>query len=179
DRVTCFNPERFIVDLADGSSVGQPKPTCPGFAPFQGARFRNVLILNESVVISVLVHDFKLVYLTRFFAFHSFTPLFPRFEFRLIFGAARTAMLPAWLRYILVTSEGRRPAISAPNLGLKEMFSSAHGSSGSKPVKALIKLLSGQILCVQHDLKRVNSRARNFKILCVSVCVSPPRNAKE
>jgi hypothetical protein len=46
-------------------------------------------------------------------------------------------------------------------------------------VKALIKLLSGQILCVQHDLKRVNSRARSFKILCVSACVSPSRNAKE
>jgi len=29
----------------------------------------------------VLVHDFKLVYLTRFFAFHSFTPLLPRFRF--------------------------------------------------------------------------------------------------
>jgi hypothetical protein len=65
--------------------------------------------------------------------------------------------------------------------GLKEIFhrrcSSHFCSSGSKP--ALIKLLSGQILCVQHDLKRVNSRARKFKIRCVSVRVSPSRNAKE
>src|SRR6516165_703002 len=52
-------------------------------------------------------------------------------------------------------------------------------ASSGKPVEAPIELLSGQILCVQHDLKRVNSRARSFKIFCVSVCVTPSRNAKE
>src|SRR5262249_21009208 len=33
--------------------------------------------------------------------------------------------------------------------------------------------------CVQHDLKRINLRARSFKILCFTVCVSPSRNANE
>jgi hypothetical protein len=28
-------------------------------------------------------------------------------------------------------------------------------------------------------LKRVNSRALSFKVFCVSVCVTPSRNAKE
>jgi hypothetical protein len=38
-----------------------------------------------------------------------------------------------------------------------------------------------EVLCVHHDLKRVNSRALSFKrkIVCISVCVSPPRNANE
>jgi hypothetical protein len=44
-----------------------------------------------------------------------------------------------------------------------------------------LKLQTGQILCVHHDLKRVNSRALKFKrkIVCISVCVSPSRNANE
>src|SRR5262245_17028814 len=46
-------------------------------------------------------------------------------------------------------------------------------ASSGKPVEAPIELLSGQILCVQHHLKRVNSRARSFKVFCVSVCVTP------
>src|SRR5262249_48370667 len=71
DRVISRYPERFIVKLVDGSSVGEPKPAWPGREPFEGRRFYNVLIFNQSVFVSLVVSDFKLVYLPRFSDLHS------------------------------------------------------------------------------------------------------------
>jgi hypothetical protein len=69
------NLEGTVVELVNGSAIAQAKQTRSGFDPFEGRLLRPFLILKNSVFLSVIVNEFKFVYLVGFSVFHSPSPL--------------------------------------------------------------------------------------------------------
>jgi hypothetical protein len=62
--------EGIIVNLVDSSAVAQAKGSRSGFGPFERLRFCPFLILKSCVFLSVIVNEFKFVYLACFSVFH-------------------------------------------------------------------------------------------------------------
>jgi hypothetical protein len=67
--------EGIVVKLVNGSAVAQAKLTRSGFDPFEGRLFCPFLILKDGVFLSVIVNEFKFVYLVSSSVFHSHSPL--------------------------------------------------------------------------------------------------------
>ncbi len=63
--------EGIVVNLVDSSAVAQAKRSRSGFGPFERLRFCPFLIFKSGVFLSVIVNEFKFVYLTCFSIFHS------------------------------------------------------------------------------------------------------------
>ena len=61
----------IVVNLVNSSAVAQAEPTRSGFDPFEGRLFCPFLIFKNSVFLSVIVNEFKFVYLVSFSVFHS------------------------------------------------------------------------------------------------------------
>jgi len=69
------DPEGIVVKLVNGRAVAQAKLTRSGFDPFEGRLFCPLLILKDGVFLSVIVNEFKFVYLASSSVFHSHSPL--------------------------------------------------------------------------------------------------------
>ena len=65
------NFEGIVVNLVDSSAVAQAKRSRPGFGPFERLRFCSFLIFKSCVFLSMIVNEFKFVYLACFSVFHS------------------------------------------------------------------------------------------------------------
>src|SRR5262245_51847306 len=62
--------EGIIVNLVNSSAVAQAKPSRSGFDPFEGLLFGPFLIFKNGVFLSLIVNEFKFVYLASFSVFH-------------------------------------------------------------------------------------------------------------
>jgi hypothetical protein len=62
--------EGIVVKPVNSSTVAQAKQTQSGFDPLEGRLFCPVLIFKNSVFLSVIVNEFKFVYLVSFSVFH-------------------------------------------------------------------------------------------------------------
>jgi hypothetical protein len=69
------NLEGVVVKLVNGGAVAQAKLTRSGFNPFEGHLFCPLLVLKDGVFLSVIVNEFKFVYLASSSVFHSYSPL--------------------------------------------------------------------------------------------------------
>jgi hypothetical protein len=63
--------EGIVVNPVNSCAVAQAKPTRSGFDPLEGQLLCPSLIFKNSVFLSVIVNDFKFVYLVSFSVFHS------------------------------------------------------------------------------------------------------------
>jgi hypothetical protein len=67
--------ESMVVKLVNGSAVTQTKLTRSGFHPFKGRLYCPLLILKDGVFLSVIVNEFKFIYLASSSVFHGRSPL--------------------------------------------------------------------------------------------------------
>jgi len=67
--------EGVVVKFVDSSAIAQAKQTRSGFDPFEGRLFSPFLILKNGIFRSVIVNEFKFVYLARFSVFHNPSPI--------------------------------------------------------------------------------------------------------
>ena len=63
--------EGIVVNLVNSSAVAQAKPSRSGFDPFERQLFCPFLIFKNCVFLSVIVNEFKFVYLASFSVFYS------------------------------------------------------------------------------------------------------------
>ena len=63
--------EGIVVKLVNSSAVAQAKQARSRFDPFEGRLFCPFLIFKNGVFLSVIVDEFKFVYLVSFSVFHS------------------------------------------------------------------------------------------------------------
>jgi hypothetical protein len=63
--------EGIVVNPINSSAVAQAKPSRSGFDPFERQLFCPFPIFKNCVLLSVIVNDFKFVYLASFSVFHS------------------------------------------------------------------------------------------------------------
>jgi hypothetical protein len=63
--------EGIVVNPVNSSAVAQAKPRRSGFDPFERRFFCPFLIFKNCVFLSVIVNEFKFVYLASFSVFHS------------------------------------------------------------------------------------------------------------
>jgi hypothetical protein len=59
------------INLVNSGAVAQAKPSRPGFDPFEGQLFGPFLNLKNCVFLSLIVNEFKFVYLASFSVFHT------------------------------------------------------------------------------------------------------------
>jgi hypothetical protein len=67
--------EGIVVKLVNSSAVAQAKQTRSGFDPFERWLLHAFLIFKNRVSLSVIVNEFKFVYLVGFYVFHNPSPL--------------------------------------------------------------------------------------------------------
>ena len=63
--------EGIVVKLVNSSAVAQAKQARSRFDPFEGRLFCPFLIFKNGVFLSVIIDEFKFVYLVSFSVFHS------------------------------------------------------------------------------------------------------------
>jgi hypothetical protein len=61
--------EGVVVNFVNSSAVAQAKPSWSRFDPFEGRLFGPFLIFKNCVFLSLIVNEFKFVYLTSFSVF--------------------------------------------------------------------------------------------------------------
>jgi hypothetical protein len=71
DSVNRHDLEGIVVNLVDGCSVAETKPTWSGLHPFERRFFHAFLIFKNSVFLSMIVNELKFVYLVGFFGPHN------------------------------------------------------------------------------------------------------------
>ena len=67
--------EGIVVKLVNSSAVAQAKQARSRFDPFEGRLFCPFLIFKNGVFLSVIIDEFKFVYLVSFSVFHSPSPV--------------------------------------------------------------------------------------------------------